>query len=72
MNELSTLMAYRACVDGGRFARVLDRGIKDLRNGKALDDKLKETIARQAHKNEHCGVFEFAARVQGEHFAGAA
>lgn len=64
MNELDTLRAYRACINGGRFARVLDRGIRDLSSGKAISDRLRETIARQAVKNQHHGVFEFAARVR--------
>lgn len=64
MTELETLIAYRACINGGRFARVLDRGIRDLSSGKGLSDSLRETLARQAIKNQHHGIFEYADRVR--------
>lgn len=62
MYSINTLLAYRASASG-KFARVLDRAIKDEMAGKPMTSEMEDSIARQAHKNRHSGVFEFAARV---------
>ena len=62
MYSLNTLMAYRAVAEG-KFARILERAIKDEMSGKGMTIEIQESIARHAYKNRHSGVFEFAARV---------
>lgn len=64
MLTINTLLAFRS-VAQGRFARVLDRAIKDSMAGKEMTPKMHEDVLRLASKNQHFGALDFANRVSG-------